>query len=64
MGWSPFYPLLRGLVTEMGGLLSHGAIVARGYGIPCIANAARATSFVKTGDIVILNATAGTVNRK
>ena len=64
VGWSPYYPLLRGLVTEMGGLLSHGAIVAREYGIPCIANTASATSFAKTGDIVILDATAGIVYRK
>ena len=62
--WSPYYPLLSGLVTEMGGLLSHGAIVAREYGIPCIANTANATSFVNTGDIVILDATACYVCRK
>ena len=58
VGWFPYYPLLRGLVTYMGGLLSHGAIVAREYGIPCISNTASATSFV------LLDATAGMVHRK
>ncbi|MEW8547442.1 MAG: PEP/pyruvate-binding domain-containing protein, partial [Candidatus Thiodiazotropha sp.] len=59
VGWSPYFPLISGLVTELGGLLSHGAVVARECGIPCIVNTPDATDLVKTGDIVLLDATAG-----
>ena len=31
IGWSPYFPLLAGVVTELGGLISHGAVVAREY---------------------------------
>ncbi|GIX96368.1 putative phosphoenolpyruvate synthase [Caerostris extrusa] len=38
IGWSPFFPILGGVVTELGGLISHGAaVVSREYGLPCIA---------------------------
>ncbi|KAH7932549.1 hypothetical protein HPB52_024356 [Rhipicephalus sanguineus] len=36
IAWSPFFPLLSGVVTELGGLISHGAVVAREYGIPAL----------------------------
>ena len=49
VGWSPYFPLISGLVTEIGGLLSHGAVVAREYGLPCIVNVRKATSLLKTG---------------
>ncbi|KAK2148271.1 hypothetical protein LSH36_506g02049 [Paralvinella palmiformis] len=61
VGWSPYFPLISGLVTEMGGLLSHGAVVAREYGLPCIVNAQNATFLLKSGDEVILNGTMGTL---
>ncbi|XP_059849168.1 putative phosphoenolpyruvate synthase [Hypanus sabinus] len=63
IGWSPYFPLLRGLVTEIGGLLSHGAVVAREYGIPCIVSCRNATSLLQSGDIVCLNGTKGTVQK-
>ncbi|KAL3866318.1 hypothetical protein ACJMK2_043625 [Sinanodonta woodiana] len=59
VGWTPYFPLLSGLVTEIGGLLSHGAVVAREYGLPCIVCMSNATKLFKTGDIVKLNATDG-----
>ncbi|KAL3866317.1 hypothetical protein ACJMK2_043624 [Sinanodonta woodiana] len=59
VGWTPYFPLLSGLVTEIGGLLSHGAVVARKYGLPCIFCMSNATKRFKTGDIVNLNATNG-----
>jgi rifampicin phosphotransferase len=37
-GWTPVFPLVSGLVLEIGGQLSHGAIVAREYGIPAVLN--------------------------
>ncbi|KAK2720217.1 hypothetical protein QYM36_004195 [Artemia franciscana] len=49
IGWSPYFPLLGGVVTELGGLISHGAVVAREYGLPCIVGAAKATSIFNSG---------------
>lgn len=54
IGWSPYFPLLGGIVTELGGLISHGAVVAREYGIPCIVGAEGATLVFKTGNLEIL----------
>ncbi|XP_067905235.1 rifampicin phosphotransferase-like [Heterodontus francisci] len=63
IGWSPYFPLLGGLVTEIGGLISHAAVVAREYGLPCIVSCAHATSLLKSGDIVILNTEKGIVQK-
>ena len=63
VGWSPYFPLINGLVTEMGGLISHGAVVAREYGIPCIVNVTNATELIKTGDMVTLDGTLGTISK-
>lgn len=49
VGWSPYFPLISGLVTEIGGLISHGATVAREFGLPCIVGAKRATQVFKSG---------------
>ncbi|CAL8105588.1 unnamed protein product [Orchesella dallaii] len=59
IAWSPFFPLLGGVVTELGGLISHGAVVAREYGLPCVVGAVNATKIFKTGDEVILDASKG-----
>merc|ERR1712071_166792 len=61
IGWTPYFPLLAGVVTELGGLVSHGAVVAREYGLPCIVGAQKATQSFRTGDRVILDGTRGTV---
>ncbi|XP_067130557.1 rifampicin phosphotransferase-like [Centruroides vittatus] len=63
VGWTPYFPKLSGIVTELGGLLSHGAVVAREFGTPCIIGARGATVIVKTGDIVELNGKAGTLKK-
>lgn len=49
IGWSPYFPLLGGIATELGGLISHGAVVAREYGLPCIVGAKSATQVFQTG---------------
>ena len=49
VGWSPYFPLVAGLVTEIGGLISHGAVVAREYGIPCVVNIPDATVIIQNG---------------
>ncbi|KAG4076423.1 hypothetical protein HA402_005866 [Bradysia odoriphaga] len=59
IGWSPYFPVLGGVVTELGGLISHGAVVAREYGLPCVVGAAGATTILKFGDMVTLNAGKG-----
>jgi len=63
IGWSPYFPLLAGVVTELGGLISHGAVVAREYGLPCIVGAQKVTHVFRTGDTVILDGTNGTITR-
>ncbi|XP_035679829.1 prodigiosin synthesizing transferase PigC-like [Branchiostoma floridae] len=63
IGWSPYFPLLSGLVTELGGLISHGAVVAREYGLPCVVSVKNATAMFQTGDMVLLNGTEGSVRK-
>jgi rifampicin phosphotransferase len=53
--WTPLFPLAAGVVTEIGGWLSHAAIVAREYNIPAVVGADGALSTLKTGDLVRLN---------
>ncbi|XP_003744519.1 uncharacterized protein LOC100902133 [Galendromus occidentalis] len=62
-GWTPYFPLLGGVVTEVGGLLSHGAVVAREYGLPAIVGVAGVTSFVKSGDSVTLDGHKGILQK-
>ncbi|XP_060534169.1 prodigiosin synthesizing transferase PigC-like isoform X2 [Cylas formicarius] len=59
IGWSPYFPMLSGVVTELGGLVSHGAVVAREYGLPCIVGVKNVTKLFKTGDIVYLSGKTG-----
>lgn len=63
IGWSPYFPIVSGVVTELGGLISHGAVVAREYGLPCIVGATDAMRKFKFGDIVTLNASKGIIYR-
>jgi pyruvate,water dikinase len=61
IGWSPFYCMIEGLVTEVGSALSHGGVVAREYALPLVANVTGATSVIRTGDTVTVDGEAGTV---
>lgn len=61
IGWSPYFPLLSGVVTELGGLFSHGAVVAREYGLPCLVGVVGATAAIRSGDKVLLDSTRGTL---
>ncbi|GFY46504.1 putative phosphoenolpyruvate synthase [Trichonephila inaurata madagascariensis] len=63
IGWSPYFPILGGVVTELGGLISHGAVVSREYGLPCIAGLHGATLHFKTGDYVLLDGNKGILQR-
>ncbi|GAB6030504.1 hypothetical protein CHUAL_007366 [Chamberlinius hualienensis] len=63
IGWSPYFPMLGGVVTEIGGLISHGAVVAREFGLPCVIGAQYATRVFQTGDMVLLDASKGTITK-
>ena len=60
-GWTPLFLLASGLIMETGGYLSHGAIVAREYGIPAVLNVSLATQRIPDGATVILDGGAGSV---
>jgi phosphohistidine swiveling domain-containing protein len=60
-GWTPLFLTAGGLVMEMGGPNSHGAVVAREYGIPAVVGVADATSLLRTGQKVTVDGGAGTV---
>ncbi|CAH1141478.1 unnamed protein product [Phyllotreta striolata] len=59
--WSPYFPTLSGVVTELGGIISHGAVVAREYGLPCIVGAKNVLNCFKTGQMVRLNGYTGEI---
>jgi rifampicin phosphotransferase len=60
-GWIVVFPLISGLIVERGGMLSHGAIVSREFGIPAIVGVSRATQLLKDNDWVELNADLGRI---
>lgn len=60
-GWALVFPLIKGLVVERGGMLSHAAIVARELNIPCIVGVENATRIVKSGEKIELNLNNGEV---
>lgn len=63
IGWSPFYSIIGGLITEIGSPLSHGAVVAREYGIPAVVGMNGAVSNLQTGELILLDAHKGSVRR-
>ncbi|KAF8792169.1 putative phosphotransferase YvkC like protein [Argiope bruennichi] len=63
IGWSPYFPMLAGVVTELGGLISHGAVVSREYGLPCIAGMHGATQQFQTGDYVLMDGNKGVLQK-
>jgi pyruvate,water dikinase len=62
-GMAPLFAVAAGLVAEMGGTLSHGAIMVREYGLPAIVNVQGITRLVADGDRIAVNAETGTVTR-
>ncbi len=62
-GWTPVFGRAAGLVLECGGQLSHGAVVAREYGLPALAGVAGATRLLPEGSLVVLDAHRGQVWR-
>ena len=60
-GWTPLFLIAGGLVMEMGGVMSHGAVVAREYGIPAVVGVPDATERVRDGQEIVVDGTAGIV---
>jgi thymidylate kinase/phosphohistidine swiveling domain-containing protein len=60
-GWTPALGLVAGVVTEVGGMLSHGAVIGREYGIPAVLNVQGATSALRSGQRIRIDGAAGTV---
>ena len=62
VGWTPYFSSIAGLITDVGSSVSHGAVIAREYGLPAIVNTRVATQRIKTGDNIRLNADTGVVS--
>lgn len=60
-GWASYFFIAAGVVIDIGGPLSHGAIIARELGLPCVINARNATATLRTGDLIRIDGTDGSV---
>jgi phosphohistidine swiveling domain-containing protein len=60
-GWTPVLGIVRGVVTEVGGMLSHAAVIGREYGIPAVLNLKSATALIRTGDMLEIDGSSGSV---
>ncbi len=63
IGWTPYFSIISGLITEIGSPLSHGAVVAREYGIPAVVAAKGAKKLFKTGDRIRLDGEKGLIEK-
>lgn len=59
--WTPLFAIVKGLVADVGGVLSHGAIVAREYGIPAVMGTQVATRILKDGQLITVDGNRGLV---
>jgi rifampicin phosphotransferase len=59
--WSPLFVAITGLVTEVGGLMTHGAVIAREYGLPAVVGVEHATQLIEDGQRIRVNGTDGSV---
>ncbi len=59
--WTPIFKKLSGLITETGGILSHGAVVSREYGIPAVTAVKNATTLFKNGQTITLDGNQGII---
>jgi pyruvate,water dikinase len=60
-GWTPMFGIIKGLVMEVGGVLSHGSIVAREFGIPAVTSVQQATSLISSGMSITVDGNKGVV---
>jgi pyruvate,water dikinase len=59
--WTPLFVSIKGLVTEVGGLMTHGAVIAREYGLPAVVGVDNATKLIKDGQRIRVHGTEGYV---
>ncbi len=59
--WTPVFVAIAGLVTEVGGLMTHGAVIAREYGLPAVVGVEHATRLIRDGERIRVNGTDGYV---
>jgi pyruvate,water dikinase len=59
--WAPIFPKIKAVVTDIGGVMSHAAIVCREYGLPAVVGTGRATAEIRTGQTVRVDGTSGVV---
>ncbi|MEC0177130.1 phosphoenolpyruvate synthase [Paenibacillus favisporus] len=57
--WTPLFVSIKGLITEVGGLMTHGAVIAREYGLPAVVGVDHATKLIKDGQRIRVNGTEG-----
>ncbi len=57
--WTPVFVAIAGLVTEVGGLMTHGAVIAREYGLPAVVSVEQATRLIRDGQQIRVNGTDG-----
>ncbi len=57
--WSPLFVTIAGMVTEVGGQMTHGAVIAREYGLPAVVGVERATQLIRDGQRIRVNGTDG-----
>ncbi|MDR3602804.1 MAG: phosphoenolpyruvate synthase [Desulfosporosinus sp.] len=60
-GWTPLFNSAIGLITEIGGMMTHGSVIAREYGIPAVVGIDKATEIIKDGSYIRVNGTEGYV---
>ncbi|HEU5148067.1 MAG TPA: PEP-utilizing enzyme, partial [Chryseosolibacter sp.] len=60
-GWTALFVSIKGLITEVGGLMTHGAVVAREYGLPAVVGVQDATTLIKDGQRIRVHGTEGYV---
>ncbi|MBE1442763.1 phosphoenolpyruvate synthase [Paenibacillus sp. OAS669] len=58
-GWTPLFVSIKGLVTEVGGLMTHGAVIAREYGLPAVVGVENATKIIKDGQRIRVHGAEG-----
>jgi pyruvate,water dikinase len=57
--WTPAFVAIKGLVTEVGGLMTHGAVIAREYGLPAVVGVEQATRLIRDGQRIRVHGTDG-----
>ena len=60
-GWTAVFSMIAGVVVETGGVVAHAVMISREYGLPCVANLARACDLIPDGAIITVDGRTGRV---